>query len=37
MSEFGWKAERKAFAFGLALSLFINVIMNILYFFGLVG
>jgi len=37
MSEFGWKAERKAFVFGLALSLFINVIMNILYFFGLVG
>jgi hypothetical protein len=37
MSEFGWKAERKAFAFGLALSLLIIVTMNTLYFFGLVG
>ena len=37
MSEFGWKAERKAFAFGLAVALFINITMNILYFFGLAG
>ena len=29
--------EKKAFAYGLALALSIDVTMNTLYFFGLVG